>query len=309
MLASIAALSLASSASALASSSASAPVSSSASAPASSTAPNIKATYTTTVDMHISDVMTVFMDDKLNSEWSPTLEADRIIYSKEHGPLAHQQYKLPWPMAPREALLSCERKFNHRDGVVTSECHSVNAAEMPVRDGVVRLILENTAWKVEALSDERTRLTLSLEMPASNIIGVPKYVVKYCQTKSLKDSVNALIAAVERLQLPPHENFVRWKRSRAAAAAVMRRMSQSSAPTSLLATLAEHATASSIAVALAAVIGAIVLHALAFASLAYFSSRPSRRSPSSSPLRYSSRSKKLGDTLAGRASPTTVMQR
>ena len=147
-------------------------------------------------------------------------------------------------------------------------------------------------------------------MPASNVAGVPKYIVKYCQTRSLKDSVSQLVAAVQRLQLPPHADFLKWRRSRAAAAAAMRRVPQSSAP-SLLATLAEQAPASSIATFIAAVLGAFVLHALAFAcfaSLARVCRSSSRRSGS---LQHRSMSPPLKQTgampPAERASPTTVM--
>ena len=75
----------------------------------------------------------------------------------------------------------------------------------PVTSDVVRLTLESTAWKIEALPGDRTRLSLTLAAPASDAKGVPAFVLKYIQRSSLKDSVRNLLEAVERLNLPPHE--------------------------------------------------------------------------------------------------------
>ena len=83
-----------------------------------SNAPSISAAYSTVVDMHISEIMPLFLSDELNPEWSPTLESHQQIYTRDQGYLAHQQYKMPWPMAPRDVLLSCERKANAREGVL-----------------------------------------------------------------------------------------------------------------------------------------------------------------------------------------------
>jgi hypothetical protein len=235
-----------------------------------STPPPISVAYSHVVDMHISEIMPVFLSDALNSEWSPTLESHMQVYTREHGMLAHQRYKLPWPLASREVLLSCERKSNARDATMTSACHSVAHDSIPIRDDVVRMELSNTAWKIEALADERTRLSLTLDMPGSVAIGVPKQVVSYCQKRALRDSVTNLIAAVERLGLPPHQDYVRWKRSRAALAAMRGSSAASSVlpASTLLAWLAELASSSAAATAVGLIAMLLAGHALAFALLA-----------------------------------------
>lgn len=179
----------------------------------------IRVSYTTVVDTHVSDIMPVFLSDDHNKEWSPSLMDHKILHTKEFGDVAWQQYKLPWPLAPRDCLLTCKREFNHRHHFLTSECHSVEHPMAPVTSDVVRLTLESTAWKIEALPGDRTRLSLTLAAPASDAKGVPAFVLKYIQRSSLKDSVRNLLEAVERLNLPPHEGFLRWQRTRAAAAA------------------------------------------------------------------------------------------
>ena len=180
---------------------------------------SIGATYSTIVDRHISDIMTVWNSDELTYEWTPTLHSIAQKHTRDMGELSHQQYTLPWPLAPRDMLLRCDRKVSARDARVTSECTSVVNEAVPERKGVVRMTLEKTAWQLEAVDGDRTRLTLTLVVPAAMAVGVPSFVVKYCQKSSLKDSIANLMAAVDRLQLPPHASYVGWRRTRAEAQA------------------------------------------------------------------------------------------
>ena len=236
----------------------------------------ISVSYSTVVDMHISEIMPVFLSDELNHEWSPSLASHSQIFTREHGMLAHQLYKLPWPLGTRDVLLSCERKTSPRDGVLTSECRSVDNAGsiVPISNGATRMELSHTAWRIEALSDERTRLSLSLEMPETVAAGVPKNVVRYCQTRSLKDSVSNLIDAIKRLDLPAHESFLRWRRSSVALKAARRpqRSSRGASASTLFAYAAEHESSPSVTARLlstAAMLCMVLMgHALAFACLA-----------------------------------------
>lgn len=182
-------------------------------------ATNLKASYDVVIDRHASDILALFLADELNREWSPNLVAERSVWTREHGPLSHQTFRLPWPLAHRDVLLHCERRISHSDTSLVSTCRSVDHPAAPATDATVRLTLSRTEWRIEALPGERTRLSLDIEIPSSQAVGVPKWVVQYCQRSSLRDSVNQLLSAVDHLQLPPHQTFVRWRRSRAEAAA------------------------------------------------------------------------------------------
>lgn len=270
------------------------------------TAPPISVSYTRVVDIHVSDLMPVFLTDELNAEWSPTLEMMRSVYDPVHGDLAHQQYKLPWPMASRDVLLKCERRRLDRDTVLTSECYSVESELVPPQKNVVRMELSRTAWRIESLPNERTRLSLSLEMPASVTAGVPKYAVQYCQRSSLRDSVDQLVGASQRLHLPPHENFVRWRRNRAEAAAALKRLPPvgAASASTLLAWVGEQAPTSALAAVVGALACALLVHALAFACLA----RVFRRTRSSVATEFSRRVSREELMPPQRsASPTTVL--
>lgn len=179
----------------------------------------LRVSYTTVVDHHISELMPVYLNDDLNHEWGPNMDFTKILHTKELGDIAWQQYKLPWPLAPRDLVLTCTRAFFQKETYLTSTCQSVDHPAAPVAPGVVRMEMKSSAWKIEALPNEQTRISLTLEVPASEAKGVPNFVLKYIQRSSLKDSVRQLLDAVERLNLPPHEKFLRWQRTRKQGAA------------------------------------------------------------------------------------------
>lgn len=180
---------------------------------------DILSRYELVVDSHISEIMPLFLSDELNFEWNKRMLSQRLIETREYGQLVWQEYGLPWPLANRDLLMHCDRKVDHRAQRVSSQCASVEHSKAPVSDHVVRLVLKNTMWEVTPQPGDRTKLSLTLELPASSTHGLPKFVINYCQKQSLRDSVADLLAAVERLKLPVHPSFVGWGRSRAEAVA------------------------------------------------------------------------------------------
>jgi hypothetical protein len=114
--------------------------------------------------------------------------------------------------------------------MVISECSSVTHPSAPITDRIVRLSISRTRWEVAPEPHGRTRLSLRLVLPASAAVGVPKFVVNWCQTKSLRESVTSLLDTVERLQLPADPVYMGWGRTRAEAALARGANSRADAP-------------------------------------------------------------------------------
>lgn len=193
--------------------------------------PSIHASYSTVVNVHVSDLMPVFLSDELNFEWDSRLSSQEMVYSHTHGTLSYQQRAMPFPLAPRDTLLKCGVRVLRRQSRLTSECRSVrDDVAVPPRPGAVRLHLEHTAWRIEALPAvkgvPRTALSLDITVPPDAAHGVPAAVVRHVQKKSLRDSVDSLLAASKRLHLPPHRDFLSWQRTREEARAAERRSGQ-----------------------------------------------------------------------------------
>ena len=182
-------------------------------------AAGLRSSYEIETDLHISQIMPVFSTVELNFEWAERMTHQELVHTRDLGQLVYQQHALPWPLSPRDLLLSCDIRADARDAVFESACKSVDHPSMPSPKGVVRVELERTMWRMEALPGGRTKLHLEMAVPAAATVGVPSSIVKHVQRTSLRDSVTALLAAVRRLNMPPAKQFLHWRRSRAEVAA------------------------------------------------------------------------------------------
>lgn len=177
----------------------------------------LRSTYELTIDRHISELMPLFLSESLSHEWNPRLKSATFHDTKELGRLVHQEYSMPWPLATRDMLMRCSTSISQRETRVKMSCGSVQHAVAPVRSGTVRMELSETAWDIVSMPGDRTRIWLSIAVPQAMAVGVPKFVVNYCQRSMLRDSVSNLLGAVDRLQLPHHASFIAWRRTRAEA--------------------------------------------------------------------------------------------
>lgn len=179
----------------------------------------LRSTYEVTIDRHISELMPLFLSESLSHEWNPRLKSATFHDTKELGRLVHQEYSLPWPLATRDMLMRCSTTISQRETRVQMSCGSVQHAVAPVGSSTVRMTLSETAWDIVAMPGDRTRIWLSIAVPQAMAVGVPKFVVNYCQRSMLRDSLANLLGAVDRLQLPHHASFIAWRRTRAEASA------------------------------------------------------------------------------------------
>ena len=122
----------------------------------------LKAQYITTVNQHISEFMPVFQNPHLNGEWNSRMSNQRFLRCPVNGQVVHQQYSLPWPLKPRELLMSCTSAVLHREQAVVSTCHSAHSDLVPVTDEAVRMEIKESNWRLTALPRGRTRILVDL---------------------------------------------------------------------------------------------------------------------------------------------------
>jgi hypothetical protein len=167
-------------------------------------------TYSTEVSTHISLLMPLVIDETKNMEWNPRMSTQRTLLTAEHGRIVYQIYKLPWPLLDRELLMRCNRDIDTTALRVTTRCHSVHHASLPISHDRVRMEILGSVWVLTAKPGGITHLQLTLAIPAAAAHGLPKPIVDYVQRNSLKDSINSFLAAVDRLQLPPQYELSGW---------------------------------------------------------------------------------------------------
>lgn len=186
----------------------------------------LRTSYEEVVHRHISTIMPLFLADELTHEWNSRLKSMKFLHTREFGRLVHQEYTMPWPLAPRDLLMQCKRTTLHRETRLLSTCRSVTHDAAPSRPGVVRMELADSEWDLVALPGDRTRVKLSMAVTPEMAVGMPKFVVNYAQRSMLRDSISSIMTAVDRLQMPPHDSFISWRRDRAAVALALAQSGQ-----------------------------------------------------------------------------------
>ena len=185
-------------------------------AAASSSIPSrqLEAVHETVVDKHISDLMPLFLADELNQEWNHRLASQRIVppLSRRETHSVYQTYNLPWPLLPRDLLVNCKRDIDKRGAHVIQTCHSLEHPDAPITPSHVRLLITRSTFELYSLPGDKTRLRLSLQIPQHAAKGMPKWIVDFVQCTSLRDTTTTFLAAIDRLQLPPHPSYVGWRR-------------------------------------------------------------------------------------------------
>ena len=138
------------------------------------TAGHLRASYTTLLKEHMSELMPVYLDHTKNSEWNQRMSTQDVLTS-EHGPLVHQTYKLPWPLKARELLMHCDNHISHRAATVTAKCRSAVSSVAPVTTDAVRMEILESQWLFEALPGNgrmKTRVTVYILISDRFAVGI-----------------------------------------------------------------------------------------------------------------------------------------
>jgi len=156
--------------------------------------------------------MTLYLSPQLNFEWNKRMSTQHSVHDPSHGEIVHQSYSLPWPLKSRELLMKCSHTVSRP--FAYAKCRSVRSDLVPMTPEMVRMEILESKWIFESLPNERTRVSVELEVSDKFATGVPFCVVDFVQKNSLKESVRNFEAANRRLRLPPHPTFISWHRSR-----------------------------------------------------------------------------------------------
>jgi len=169
----------------------------------------VAATASSTIPIHISSLLALFLNSSLKHEWNPHAPSETLL--KLDGlDVAHIVYRLPWPLADREMLIHCG---DYRDEVAytysaTCSSRGVPGHLFPVAAGRQRIQVEST-WRFTALADGSTHVYFSTGV--DDVGNVPEWVTSAGQAIASSQSITSLVGALERFNLPPHPEFEGWK--------------------------------------------------------------------------------------------------
>lgn len=91
------------------------------------------------VDHHISEVLTVFLNTSLSTEWVSYLDhAEELPTSQENTHIIYQFFDMPLPLSDREFLFERRVESDRKRKTVVAKYRSVEHASKPQRKNVVR---------------------------------------------------------------------------------------------------------------------------------------------------------------------------
>ena len=111
-----------------------------------------------------------------NRVWNQRLSSQSFHHDRVHGDVVHQRYDLPWPLKPRELVLRCHNDLQRGALRMTARCRSVHTDLVPVTSRAVRMEIQESVWRFEAMPAERTRITVEIAVSPQFAAGVPSFV-------------------------------------------------------------------------------------------------------------------------------------
>ncbi|GAB5034643.1 polyketide cyclase dehydrase [Nannochloropsis oceanica] len=159
------------------------------------------------VDHHISEVLTVFLNTSLSTEWVSYLDhAEELPTSQENTHIIYQFFDMPLPLSDREFLFERRVESDRKRKTVVAKYRSVEHASKPQRKNVVRGETHNTFWKFRVLNKRQTQIevqsTLNPKLPING------WVVQMMQNTYQRASLLSMLDLVKKAD--PHPVFMQW---------------------------------------------------------------------------------------------------
>ena len=162
-----------------------------------------------TVDMHISEVMGVYMKNDIAKEWVDMLiESETLIRISSAERIFYNRYDLSFPLSDRDYVLHSRVEIDRDNKQVTGTYRSTTHPDRPDLDCCVRARVFRTYWKFTGLPDRKTRIEVEVLTDPAGM--VPTWVVNMVQKNWPKNSINNLIGRAEKHDIEPHRNFADW---------------------------------------------------------------------------------------------------
>ncbi|TFJ82654.1 hypothetical protein NSK_006078 [Nannochloropsis salina CCMP1776] len=159
------------------------------------------------VDHHIAEVLTVFLNTSLSTEWVSYLDhAEELPTGQENAHIIYQFFDMPLPLSDREFLMRRTVVSDRRKGTVWAHYASVEHASKPRRRSVVRGETCKTLWTFLAKGKDQT--VIQVESSLNPKLPVNGWLVQMMQNTYQRASLLAMLDLIKRAK--PHPSFVHW---------------------------------------------------------------------------------------------------
>lgn len=108
-------------------------------------------------DGSVAQIEAILADVTALPEWGARISKASLLKRRSTQAWIHIQYKLPYPLKPRDVVVLSQRKM--QDGVVTIVSRSVSNV-LPTQPGMVRLESVQSTWRLTPLGNDQVKIEL-----------------------------------------------------------------------------------------------------------------------------------------------------
>lgn len=163
----------------------------------------------TITDIHISVLAGLLLQDRLGTEWVDLMSQSYMIERMgADAKVIRQVYDLPWPVQDRDYVMRQDAAYDVDSKVFTLHFQSISSAREPVNACCIRAEATRTYWRLQQLSDGRTRV--SVEVITDPRGSLPSWLINLIQQDWPSNTITGLLARARAGGFEPDQRAASW---------------------------------------------------------------------------------------------------
>lgn len=163
-----------------------------------------------TVGVHISKVVSLFMDARRGPEWQDLLSEAELLSGSAVGQrsVVYTRYSPGWPISDRDFVIDRNVDVDPADKSVTVWFKSTDHSKRPVDSCCIRGHAKESFWRFKAKGNNATKVELEVETdPRGNLLS---WVVNFAQRSWPRKAIRTLETRSAEPDIKPHPQLRDW---------------------------------------------------------------------------------------------------
>ena len=158
----------------------------------------------TVVDASIEQIATILADMPSRKKWMDEVVETRRVRMKDlYDRVEYNHTAVPWPFQDRDFVYSAKVAVDTKEKTMTITMHSVEDADVPPKDGVVRGQMHLSRYFLKSLEGgKKTFVTAEIIVDPKG--AIPKWIVRLKQKKWPRNTLSGLARYIanNKIEIP-----------------------------------------------------------------------------------------------------------
>ncbi|MFZ2906030.1 MAG: hypothetical protein WAZ98_07510 [Cyclobacteriaceae bacterium] len=142
----------------------------------------------------LSKMFTHLYEEGKIKTWQENILEYRITAKKDSNWVAYSHYRIPWPLANQDYLLTYSVLEKNEKRIVLAFSHLTDEKLGPIRDGIDRRPTIGK-WELEKIENGKTKVTYTI---TSLPLNTPRFITDRLVHNNLMTTINKLITVTEK---------------------------------------------------------------------------------------------------------------